>query len=202
MQGKLLHFIDTHTIRPIGSNRSRVVDVRIVCATQSDLKEKVACGEYLEDLYYRLLDFPVRVPPLRDRQEDIPILATHFIARYVADTRIETPGCTSSFMEALSQHDWPGNVRELIKTINRAIVLAHGEPMLRVSHLPSEVARSITERGDEGQISPLRDTMSAVEAREIMRALQHTGGNKAEASRLLGISYPNLLKKVRIYGLS
>ncbi len=202
MQGKLLHFIDTHTIRPIGSNRSRVVDVRIVCATKSDLKEKVGRGEYLEDLYYRLLDFPVRVPPLRDRQEDIPLLATHFIARYVADTRIETPGCTSSFMEALSQHDWPGNVRELIKTINRAIVLAHGEPMLRVSHLPAEVARAITERGDEGLISPLRDTMSAVEAREITRALQHTGGNKAEASRLLGISYPNLLKKVRIYGLS
>ncbi len=201
MQGKLLHFIDTHTVRPVGSNRNRVVDVRIVCATKSDLKEKVARGEYLEDLYYRLLDFPVIVPPLRDRQDDIPLLATHFIARYVAQTGIETPGCTSSFMEALAQHDWPGNVRELLKTINRAIVLAHGEPMLRVSHLPLEVARSLPDGGDVHPISPLRDTIGAVEAREIMRTLEHTGGNKAEASRLLGISYPNLLKKVRLYGL-
>ena len=201
MQGKLLHFMDTKTVRPVGSNHSRAVDVRIVCATKNDLKKKVEDGAYLEDLYYRLLDFPVRVPPLRERPEDIPLLATRFISRYVAETRIETPGCTSSFMEALSQHDWPGNVRELIKTINRAIVLAHGEPMLRVSHLPADVAPSQEERGDEGAISPLRDTMSAVEAREIMRALQHSGGNKAEASRLLGISYPNLLKKVRMYGL-
>lgn len=201
MQGKLLYFLDTKTVRPVGSTRTQAVDVRIICATKSELKEKVAQGEYLEDLYYRLLDFPVQVPPLRDRPEDIPVLATHFISRYVTEARIETPGCTSSFMEALSHHDWPGNVRELIKTINRAIVLAHGEPMLRVSHLPTEVSRAQVERGDEGSISPLRDTMSAVEAREIMRALQHSGGNKAEASRLLGISYPNLLKKVRVYGL-
>lgn len=201
MQGKLLHFIDTHTVRPVGSNRSRVVDVRIVCATKSDLKEKVGCGTYLEDLYYRLLDFPVVVPPLRDRQDDIPLLATHFIARYVALTRIETPGCTSSFMEALAQHDWPGNVRELVKSINRAIVLAHGEPMLRISHLPPEVTRSLPDGDGARAISPLRETIGAVEAREIMRTLEHTGGNKAEASRLLGISYPNLLKKVRVYGL-
>ena len=202
MQGKLLHFLDTKSVRPVGSNRTRTVDVRIICATKSDLKAKVAEGAYLEDLYYRLLDFPVVVPPLRDRPDDIPLLATHFITRYVAEARIETPGCTSSFMEALSQHDWPGNVRELVKTINRAIVLAHGEPMLRVSHLPADVSRAVVERGDESTISPLRDTMSAVEAREIMRALEHSGGNKAEASRLLGISYPNLLKKVRMYGLN
>ncbi len=201
MQGKLLHFLDTKTVRPVGSNRTRAVDVRIVCATKSDLKGKVDRGEYLEDLYYRLLDFPVSVPPLRDRPDDVPLLATHFITRYVTEARIETPGCTSSFMEALSQHDWPGNVRELIKTINRAIVLAHGEPMLRVGHLPAEVSRSHPDCGAEGSITPLRDTMSAVEAREITRALQHSGGNKAEAARLLGISYPNLLKKVRVYGL-
>lgn len=201
MQGKLLQFIDTHTVRPVGSNHNRVVDVRIVCATKSELKEKVARGEYLEDLYYRLLDFPVVVPPLRDREDDVPLLATHFIARYVAQTGIETPGCTSSFMEALAHHDWPGNVRELVKTINRAIVLAHGEPMLRVSHLPSEVNRSLTGVEEARTIAPLRETIGAVEAREIKRALEHSGGNKAEASRLLGISYPNLLKKVRLYGL-
>jgi len=201
MQGKLLHFIDSLTVRPVGSNRDRIVDVRIICATKSDLKDKVSQGTYLEDLYYRLLDFPVVVPPLRDRRDDIPLLATHFIARYVEQTGIATPGCTSSFMDALVQHDWPGNVRELVKSINRAIVLAHGEPMLRVSHLPLEVTNSLPEGGAGHDIPPLRDTIGAVEAREIRRALEHTGGNKAEASRLLGISYPNLLKKVRVYGL-
>lgn len=199
MQGKILLFLDSMTIRPVGSNVDQVIDVRIICATKSDLKAKVASGEFLEDLYYRLLDFPLAVPPLRDRREDIGLLVPHFISRYAAARGIEPPGYTAAFMEALSGHPWPGNVRELVKAINRAIVLAHGEPMLRPDHLPAEIVPANGGAAASRSPSTLREVLGAVEAREIARVLAATGGNKAAASRLLGISYPNLLKKIRLY---
>jgi len=200
MQGKLLLFLDSMTIRPVGANVDQVIDVRIVCATKSDLKGKVARGEFLEDLYYRLLDFPLAVPPLRDRREDIVLLVPHFIARYAAARGIEPPGYTAAFMDALLGYAWPGNVRELVKALNRAIVLAHGEPMLRSDHLPVEIVPANGDPSASRSPATLREVLGAVEAREIARALAATGGNKAAASRLLGISYPNLLKKIRIYG--
>ncbi len=199
MQGKILLFLDSMTIRPVGANVDQVIDVRIICATKSDLKGKVARGEFLEDLYYRLLDFPLSVPPLRERREDIGLLVPHFIARYAAARGITPPGYTAAFMDALSCHAWPGNVRELVKAINRAIVLAHGEPMLRPDHLPAEIVPANGDTVAARNPSTLREVLGAVEAREIARALVATGGNKAAASRLLGISYPNLLKKIRIY---
>ena len=199
MQGKLLLFLDSMTIRPVGANVDQVIDVRVICATKSDLKGQVARGEFLEDLYYRLLDFPLAVPPLRERREDIGLLVPHFIARYATARGSEPPGYTAAFIDALMSHAWPGNVRELVKAINRAIVLAHGEPMLRPEHLPAEIVPANGETAAPRTPSTLREVLGAVEAREIARVLASTGGNKAAASRLLGISYPNLLKKIRLY---
>ena len=201
MQGKLLHFLDSKTVRPVGSNQEQKVDVRIVCATKADLKGKVDRNEFLEDLYYRMLDFPIQVPPLRQRADDIMLLAPYFIERYIKGTAMPPPGMTSSFMDALVRYDWPGNVRELEKTLNRAIVLANGDSMLRLEYLPPKLAGLALNRDNGGPVAPLKKTLQAVESREITHALTVTGGNKAHASRLLGISYPNLLKKIRIYGI-
>ncbi len=201
MQGKLLHFLDTKLVRPVGSNEERRVDVRIVCATKGDLREKVDQGDFLEDLYYRLADFPIQVPPLRDRTDDIALLAPYFIERYVKGTDMDPPGMTAAFLDALMRYDWPGNVRELEKALNRAIVLANGDSMLRLDYLPPRVAGRALDRDSGLPVQPLRETIQAVESREITQALTATGGNKSHAARLLGISYPSLLKKIRLYDI-
>jgi transcriptional regulator with GAF, ATPase, and Fis domain/tetratricopeptide (TPR) repeat protein len=202
MQGKLLHFLDTKIVRPVGSNEEHRVDVRIVCATKRDLRDRVDASEFLEDLYYRLADFPIQVPPLKDRADDIPMLAPYFIERYVKDSDMALPGMTAAFLDALVRYDWPGNVRELEKALNRAIVLANGDNMLRLEYLPPVIAGQALDRDSGQPVQPLRETIQAVEAREITQALKVTGGNKSHTARLLGISYPSLLKKVRLYGIS
>ena len=201
MQGKLLHFLDTKVVRPVGSVREQRIDVRIVCASKTDLQEQARRGLFLEDLYYRLLDFPLDIPPLRERRDDIQLLVHHFIERFCEELGAEQLGCSSPFLDALIQHDWPGNVRELEKCIKRAIVLGQGEGMLRPEHLPPALVGYSLARGSQSKVPCLRETLAAVECREITQALKTTRGNKAKAARMLGISYPNLLKKVRFYGI-
>ncbi len=201
MQAKLLHFLDTKVIRPVGSARDRRVDVRIVCATKGDLQEMSRQGLFLEDLYYRLLDFPLRVPPLRERPGDIQLLVQHFIARFAGESGRPVPGFTAAFMNALTGHDWPGNVRELEKSLRRAIVLAQDDEMLRPEHLPTEVSAYAFGDSVGRDIAPLRETVGAVECREITAALKAAGGNKSQVCRMLGISYPSLLRKIRLYGI-
>ena len=108
---------------------------------------------------------------------------------------------TSAVVDALMRHEWPGNVRELEKTLNRAIVLANGDTMLRLDSLPPLIAGLAIDRDNGEPVTPLKQTLQAVESREITHALKVTGGNKAHAARLLGVSYPNLLKKIRIYAI-
>ncbi len=201
MQGKLLHFLDTKVVRPVGSAQERQVDVRIVCASKSDLSQMVEAGRFLEDLYFRLLDFPIVVPPLRERPGDIRPLAESFVARFAAELEAPVPEISSACLDALTGHHWPGNVRELEKCLKRALVLAQGEAVLRPEHLPREMVPYLA--GDRGAtMVPLRDTLAEVESREIARALRLSAGNKSAAARLLRISYPNLLKKIRFFGLN
>ncbi len=200
MQGKLLHFLDTRTVRPVGSNEERQVDVRIVCASKAELQDLVAGDRFLEDLYFRLLDFPLVVPPLRERPDDIPVLAHHFVHEYGEELGDRIPELGDDCLDALVRHHWPGNIRELEKCLRRALVLARGEERLRPEHLPRELVPYLPAAGAPGQ-PPLRETLAAVESREIARALQRSGGNKSAAARTLRISYPNLLKKIKLYGL-
>jgi len=201
MQGKLLHFMDTKVVRPVGANTEFAVDVRIVCATKTDLHAMSEQGHFLEDLYYRLLDFPVTVPPLRERTDDVELLARHFVARFARDLGTELPALDRRFLDLLVRHPWPGNIRELEKTLKRAMVLAQDTGVLRVEHLPEALvgATSVTKRTE--RISPLRETIAAIECREIERAMHATRGNKSAAARMLKISYPNLLKKIKHYGI-
>lgn len=202
MQGKLLHFMDTKVVRPVGSNQEFRVDVRVICASKSDLHQLAREGGFLEDLYYRLLDFPLVIPPLRERPDDIELLASHFITRFSRELGIATPAVDRRFTECLLGHPWPGNVRELEKTLQRAMVLAGGGGALRLEHLPAEFGRKLNvATSARGNAVPLRETLAEVECREIRAALQRSGGNKSQAARELGISYPNLLKKAKLYGL-
>ncbi len=202
MQGKLLQFLDSKTIRPVGGDRELQIDVRLIAASKTDLHVAAHNGNFLEDLYYRLLDFPLVIPPLRERLGDVPLLTRHFVQRFAQEISAELPVIDHSFMEALTRSSWPGNVRELEKTVKRAIVLAQNDGALCPEHLPgsfeisAEAVASLSEA-----VNPLKDTLAKIECREISRALLISEGNKSQAARTLKISYPNLLKKIRHYGI-
>ncbi|MBU2499764.1 sigma 54-interacting transcriptional regulator [bacterium] len=202
MQGKLLHFLDTKVVRPVGSNVEFAVDVRVLCASKSDLHEMSRQGLFLEDLYYRLLDFPLLIPPLRERVDDIGLLARHFVERFSHEMEMEAPEVDRAFLQMLQGHDWPGNVRELEKVLKRAIVLARGDRALRGEHLPDGFSPSGLQAAVPGSaVPPLKETLAGIECQEIARAMRVNEGNKSATARMLKISYPNLLKKIRHYGL-
>lgn len=202
MQGKLLHFLDTKVVRPVGGNKEFQVNVRIVAASKTDLHAKAQTGGFLEDLYYRLVDFPLVIPPLRERADDVELLTRHFTQRFCQELGIEFLALDRVFMDLLVQHSWPGNIRELEKTLKRAIVLAQDDGVLRPEHLPQGLGHASASQGENmGPVSPLKETLAGIECREIERALMAAQGNKSETARLLKISYPNLLKKIRHYGI-
>jgi len=204
MQAKLLHFLDSREVRPVGSAQSRVVDVRVLCASKSNLEAKVEAGDFLEDLYYRLLEFPIEIPPLRDRGEDIVLLAQEFVTRACADLQRPVPTLTRAFVSGLRRYAWPGNVRELEKAMRRAVVLAAGESRLGPVHLPAVRSAGMEQRGedaDHAAIRPLKEQVSDLERAVLQRTLDELGWNRSEAARQLKISYPTLLQKIRIYDL-
>ncbi len=204
MQAKLLHFLDNKEVRPVGGSEETQVDVRILCASKRNLKAMVEEDLFLEDLYYRLLDFPIEVPPLRDRADDILLLARHYVQRAADELGCELPTMTRSFAAALRAFAWPGNVRELEKTIKRAVILSSGDDRLRLRYLPEEWRLSPSE-GDADQVEapvrPLKEQVAEFEGILLQRALESSGWNRSAAARQLKISYPTLLQKIKLYGL-
>jgi two-component system response regulator AtoC len=204
LQPKLLRFLEEEEVRPLGDVRARKVDVRVVAATGRDLRRAVAAGQFREDLFYRLDVVEVRLPPLRERPEDVPALAAHFLARH-ARLRPELAGMRLSdeAREALLAHRWPGNVRELEHALERAVVLADG-PVIREEDLP-ETVRSPPQSPQpsrlQGTLTIKRETR-ALEEQLIRAALERTGGNRTRAAELLELSYRALLYKIKEYGIS
>jgi two-component system, NtrC family, response regulator AtoC len=206
LQVKLLRFLQDEEVRPLGDVRPRKVDVRVVAATARDLRKAVAEQRFREDLLYRLDVVRVRLPPLRERAEDVPELAAHFLARF-ARLRPELEGMSLSdeAREALAAHAWPGNVRELEHVLERAVVLAEG-PLIRAEDLPEAVREPSRQRAapegaaPEGALSIKRGTR-ALEESLIRAALQRTGGNRTRAAELLELSYRALLYKIKEYGI-
>uniref|UniRef100_I2PWZ0 Response regulator with CheY-like receiver, AAA-type ATPase, and DNA-binding domains n=1 Tax=Desulfovibrio sp. U5L TaxID=596152 RepID=I2PWZ0_9BACT len=202
MQAKLLRAIQEREIQRVGSDRTLRVDVRIVAATNRDLKAEVEVGRFREDLYYRLNVMNLAVPPLRDRAEDIPLLAMHFLRRFAEANRKTAKGFTPQAMDLLLKYDWPGNVRELENAVERAVVLMAGD-FVTERELPLSVLQAyapLEPELDQGQpqagptvIQPLE----AVEREAILAALEVTGGNKTEAARQLGITRKTLLAKLQ-----
>jgi transcriptional regulator with GAF, ATPase, and Fis domain len=196
LQAKLLRVLQEGEIRPVGGTRTVRIDVRILAAANTDLDELVRAGRLREDLYYRLDVINVRLPPLRERREDIPLLAAHFAARHGGDP---PPRFTGAALEALSAHSWPGNVRQLENEILRALVSADGE--IGVSQLSEEL---LGDRGAPvvaaGESLALEPRVERLKAGLIALALERSGGNRTKAAALLGISRFGLQKMIERFG--
>jgi DNA-binding NtrC family response regulator len=205
MQAKLLHFLDSKEVRPVGGNAIFKVDVRILCASKRNLKSMVEEDLFLEDLYYRLLDFPIEVPPLCERADDILLLARHYVRRSADELGREAPAMTRAFAAALRAYSWPGNVRELEKTLKRSVILAGDDDRLRVGHLPEHFRAGRVKGEDpsaeESSLRPLKEQVAEFESVLLSRALESAHWNRSEAARQLKISYPTLLQKIKLYGL-
>ncbi|MFH1277454.1 MAG: sigma-54 dependent transcriptional regulator [Candidatus Eisenbacteria bacterium] len=201
-QSKLLRVLEEKTVRRIGGNRSIRVDVRLVTATNRDLEKEVREGRFREDLYYRLNVFPLRLPPLRERPEDIPVLAGHFLDLFASEQGRERPRLSPGAIEALARYAWPGNVRELGNVLERAVILAEGDTIPEELVLPRMGG---TESGGEPTAADLHEAVRLavrrVESEMIGRVLAECGGNKSEAARRMKISYRSLWSKVKEYGL-
>lgn len=198
LQAKLLRVLQDKQIRAVGGSQLKTIDVRIITATHCDLKIMVRDGKFREDLFYRLNVIPVRVPSLRERMEDIPLLVESFIAKFAARNNSTVRGVTPEAMAVLMAHQWPGNVRELENVIERAIVLSRGEMIEKTAVLSSAFAEA------EHSVEKLhadRPTLEKLEERYIKTILDEVSNKKDEAAKILGISRRTLYRKEKLYGL-
>ncbi len=205
MQSKLLHFLDSKEVRPVGGSQTVRVDARVLVASKRNLKGMVDREEFLEDLYYRLLDFPIEVPPLRDRGDDILLLARYYIDRTAEELGRSAPTMTRAYAAKLRAHRWPGNVREMEKVIKRSVILAQDDDRLRDTYLTTELSPRASRGAGSADLHndtmPLKEQIASLERTVLRRALESHDWNRAQVARQLRISYPTLLQKIRIYEL-
>jgi transcriptional regulator with PAS, ATPase and Fis domain len=204
LQGKLLRFLQDGTFEPIGSNQPVKVDVRIIAATNRNLEEMVREGSFRSDLYYRLNVIRLHIPPLRERREDIILLAHHFLEKYNEIFGVSLKEFSDQVRSILTRHDWPGNVRELENVVERAANFARGS-IVEVGELPSYLRDDGQGRNckrERGPIRRLHDHRQDAEKEAIVTALEQTGGNMAQAAKLLGISRTWLYAKMSRAGLN
>src|SRR5947209_6784973 len=194
LQAKLLRALQEREVKPVGSTERRQINVRIIAATNRDLDAAIRSGTFRQDLYFRLNVVQVKLPPLRDRKSDIPILVTAFLEKF-SNPQGPVRTISEDAMRRLIAYDWPGNVRELENAIERAVALGSG-PILHVADLPSNLQYPTTERAPEkDEILPLEE----LERRAILRTLRETGGDKLSAARMLGIGKTTLYRKLQQY---
>ena len=198
LQPKLLRVLQEGVVERLGSHRPREVDVRVLTATHQDLEERVRAGDFREDLYYRINVFPIHVPPLRERVEDVDPLA-----RLILEELEERLGArahlTPEALERLRRHPWPGNVRELRNALERAVLLTT-DGRVKATHLPEPGRATEGPRGGRG-VEPLADAVARAERDAIQKALDATGDNKAQAAKLLGVSVRTLFYKIEKLGM-
>jgi two-component system, NtrC family, response regulator AtoC len=185
LQAKLLRVLQEREFEPLGAERTQKVDVRVIAATNRDVKRLVEEGKFLEDLFYRLNVIPFVLPPLRDRREDIPALADHFLRKHSQRTGRKVEGLSDGAMERMTSYDWPGNVRELENTIERAVVLSPG-PVIDAADITMPGVAGATQAGLPSL--KLRSNVDWVERQTIQQALERSSGVKKDAAVLLGIS--------------
>jgi two-component system, NtrC family, response regulator AtoC len=190
-------------VRRVGENKSRTVDVRIIAATNRDLEEEIRADRFRRDLYYRIAVVPIHLVPLRQRKEEIPLLARHFVDTYNERLRLAVRGVDADAMRLLLEYRWPGNVRELENVIERAMVLADND-VLSVQDLPPQIQSPVLALDEpdlpEDELS-VKKQGALLEKRLIQKALARTGGNKTRAAELLELSSRALLYKIREFGL-
>ncbi len=193
IQAKLLRAIETREIQPVGSTRRIPVEARVVAATHRDLAELARAGRFRDDLYYRLAVVEVRVPPLRERREDIAELSNHFLAKYAREVGRDVRSITRDALRLLAGHSWQGNVRELSNAIERAVIFAAGE-RIDVGDLPEPVR--VAAPRDPGYSFNLRQAKLEFERAHIRQVIERCGGNKRKAARLLGLGVTSLYRKL------
>jgi DNA-binding NtrC family response regulator len=194
VQVKLLRFLQEHEFERVGGNETVRVDVRVIAATNRDLKAEVARGRFREDLYYRLNVINLEMPSLRDRPSDVPLLATFFLRKYAAENGKTLEGFTDEAMIRLRGYGWPGNVRELENVIERAVVLSN-EPMITGAELPPHLRAAV----DPGGITIPGSSLEEIEHHAIVRTLEATGGSTTRAAEILGISVRKIQYKLHEY---
>lgn len=200
MQGKLLQFLDTKEVRPVGSTEMFEVNVRLIFASKVDLLSLCKEGRMLEDFYYRINDFPVTIPPLRDRVEDIELIAEHYLHLFCDEMNRSILAFSDDALTRIREYEWPGNVRELEKVVRRAIILADDGHLIASGNLM--FAADGAARPKPETAASLPHCVRNLERRLVSEALDRSGWNRRAAARELGISYPTLLKKIQIFELS
>jgi two-component system response regulator HydG len=200
MQVKLLRVLQERELTRVGGEALISVDVRVMAATNRDIEALIRQGQFREDLYYRVNVVRLDVPPLRERREDVPLLAEHFLRRFAEKNRKPVKGITPQAMDLLIRYSWPGNVRELMNTMERGVVLARGD-YLGEADLPM-ITNAAPSAADvpPGAGAATDVTLETVEKRAILQALEAAGGNKSEAARRLGITRKTLRNKIKNYG--
>lgn len=193
-QVHLLRVLEEKEFARVGGNEPIKTDVRVISATNKDLRKAIENGEFREDLYYRLNVVNIELPPLRERKEDIPLLAEHFLARFASENRKEITGFSPDALEFLLDHDWPGNVRELENAVERAVILAR-DSLITAGDLPQRGGWPADSTGSG-------KNLKEVEKEHILSVLRKTGENYSETARVLGITRMTLYRKAKEYGLT
>ena len=201
LQAKLLRVLQEREIDRVGGTRSIKIDVRVIAATNTNLKDAVSCGTFREDLYYRLNVVPIVVPPLRERAQDVPLLAEHFLRRDTRDFNKRIEGLSPEAVAALQAYRWPGNVRELENVIERCVVLADG-PVIQLNDLPLDVLLpQQATRVRAAEALPLNEATDQFERQIVLRVLERVGWNLTEAGRILAIHRNSLRMKLARWGV-
>ncbi|HBT90049.1 sigma-54 dependent transcriptional regulator [Desulfobacter sp.] len=201
MQVKLLRVLQEKEIQKVGSDKVKNIDVRVIVATNKDLEKEVEKGAFRQDLFYRLNVINVKVPPLRDRADDIPLLAQKFLNKYAKENKKDIKGFTPMAMDALVKYSWPGNVRELENIIERAIILCLGQYICE-KDLPSNVLKDYEpENLVRQQLTVGGKTLDEIESIALIETLRQTKGNKTEAARILNITRTTLNNKLKRHNL-
>jgi two-component system response regulator AtoC len=202
LQVKLLRVLQENEVRPVGDSKSMKIDVRVLAATAKNLEEEVDKGTFRQDLFYRLNVMTIKLPPLNQRTEDIPLLCNRFINQFNKTLDKKVSGLAPEAMSRMLEYAWPGNVRELENSIERAMVVAD-DTLLLPEHFPVEII------DHNGSSTPgifngfsLKDAQKVLERKLITQALEETRGNRTRAAKLLEISHPSLLTKIKAYNIN
>ena len=201
LQAKLLRVLQEKEVRPLGSTQSRKVNLRVIAATHCDLQEKIRAGEFRGDLYYRLCVFPIELPPLRDRREDLPALMQHFISDFSERYGKDIIGISPAAMDPLLRYGYPGNIRELRNIMERAVLMCESGASILPEHLPEEIVEALVPETDKSFWNKvngsLRDTVAQFEAEFIERKLEALNWNQTRAAQELNISRRTLIDKMQ-----
>ena len=203
LQAKLLRVLQEREIERIGSNKSIKVDIRVISATNTNLEDAVIRGKFRQDLYFRLNVIPISIPPLRERREDIPLLAKHFLKKFNTAFNKKIPGFTEKAMDGLTKYHWPGNIRELENLIERIAVLLPGNEVIDLKDIPLEILMDSNQ--DIQDLEPekmgLIKIREAIEKRIILNVLESTKWNQTEAAKILKINRNTLIQKAKQLGI-